>query len=109
MVVRNESIDIAVELYNTLVPHIWSPSIDFYKYLIKEIDVQGAQKHLPKIWTDLQSMSFCSVSSEGRMEFYERFSAAMRNADLPISPDLSDSESEEMLGLLKVNKISLRN
>ena len=99
---RHESIDVAVELYGTLVPHMWSPTIDFYKYFVKEVDVQSGHKHLPKIWTDVQSMNFCGVSVEGRMQFFERYSAAMRYADLTISPELNDGEIAENLSLLKV-------
>ena len=100
---RHESIDVAVELYATLVPHLWSPTVDFYKFLVREIDAQSGHKHLPKVWTDVQSMNVCGVALEGRMEFYERFCAAMRSADLTISPDLDDIETEENRNLLKVS------
>ena len=91
-----------MELYSTMVPHVFSPRIEIYRGLLKEIDSQNSHKHLPRIWTDLQSSNFCGTGTANRMGLCERFAASMQYADLPIFSDIDDPENEENLKLLKV-------
>ena len=91
-----------MEFYSTLVPHLFSPNSDVYRNLLKEIGAQSGHKHLPKIWTDLQSSNFCGSGADNRMGLSERFAAAMQYADIPIFSDIDDPENDENLKMLKV-------
>ena len=104
-VLRNESIDVSMELYSTLVPHVFSPNIDFYRQLIQEIDIQKGHNHLPKIWIDLGASNFTGLGNskiEQKMQIMERFAASMQYADLEIFTDFDDGENESKLILLQV-------
>ena len=104
-VLRNESIDVSMELYSTLVPHVFSPNIDFYRQLIQEIDIQKGHNHLPKIWIDLGASNFTGLGNskiEQKMQIMERFAASMQYADLEIFSDFDDGENESKLILLQV-------
>ena len=101
-VLLNEPIEVAMDLYTSLVPHTWSPVLKFYEELVKEVQIQGAHQHLPKIWTDLQSSDFCNVNVDARMGFSKTFASAMTSAELIINSD-DQEETEERNNLLKVN------
>ena len=101
-VVRNEEVDVAMELYNTLVPHLYSPNLDTYKNLLIQIDAQRGHKHLPKLWTDLEASSFCGTNVITRMQFLERFALSMEYADLALFFDFDDPDDNEKRSLLKV-------
>ena len=100
--IHNDSLDVSMELYSTLVPNIYSPPLDLYRSLLEQIIIQVGHKHLPKLWTDLQASSFCGAGIKTRMPLSETFATTMADADLEVFSECSDSENEEKRNLLKV-------
>ena len=100
--IHNDSLDVAMELYSTLIPNVYSPHLDLYRSLLEEISVQVGHKHIPRLWTDLQASGFCGAGLKAKMPLSETFVSTMAGADLTVFSECTDSENEEKRNLLKV-------
>ncbi|XP_023319844.1 protein PTCD3 homolog, mitochondrial [Eurytemora carolleeae] len=78
LVLRTEDLETALELYNKLAPHTYSPRKDFYIKLLSEIQAKGAVQHLGKIFDDLELCSYGGCNKEG---IYEMNSTILRCMD----------------------------
>ena len=75
--IHNESMDVAMDYYNQMVPHTWYPPHTFYLKLLQVVAKKDGYKHIGKIWTDLQAGRFGQIRIEGRMVLYSRMLATM--------------------------------
>ncbi|KAK7874266.1 hypothetical protein R5R35_006301 [Gryllus longicercus] len=48
-----ESLDVFMDLYRKIVPHIYTPEPAVMEEVIKTIDMNGAMEYVPQIWSDM--------------------------------------------------------
>jgi len=72
VVMKNEKLEITMELYNQLIPHVWAPSGNFYKELLREIHVGNGHNYIPKVYEDLRVTEFGGVKMEIRNELVKQ-------------------------------------
>ena len=101
----NDSLEVAMELYSTLVPNTFSPNLDFYRTTLEQIKLQVGFKHMPRLWTDLQTSQFCGSGIKSKWPMIETFVSTLTEADLEIFTDCVDAENEEKRNLLNVSTI----
>ncbi len=90
VVLRHEPVDVFMEHYSRLVPHIYSPICVMYKDILSQIKSQGGYMHLPKIWTDMTTSSFSEAKKEVRLEVTQLFlEVALEVPNLQSEPYLS--------------------
>jgi len=58
VVLKNEEFSVAMDLYNQITPHIWSPPGKFYKDLLKEINTQNGLNYVAKVYGDMRISEF---------------------------------------------------
>ena len=68
LVVKNEPLDVAMEFMEKFTPHVYSPSIVFYRMLIRKIEEEAGYQHLPRLWVDLQATRFTGLKMESLLE-----------------------------------------
>ncbi|XP_047102645.1 LOW QUALITY PROTEIN: protein PTCD3 homolog, mitochondrial [Schistocerca piceifrons] len=49
----SEPLDVLMEYYNKLIPHIYIPEPSVMEEVIKAIDLSGQVDHLPRVWSDM--------------------------------------------------------
>jgi len=64
LVIRNEPIDVAWNLYNKLTPHIWSPNTEFFQHLIAGINTKKCVHYLGKFYDDLELNDWGNTDKE---------------------------------------------
>ena len=73
LVLKNESLDKAMDLLALITPHSFSPQMALYSELLNAVEKESAFHHLPKIWIDLQTSNFCGLFKEKRLQHIQRF------------------------------------
>lgn len=99
---QGDSLDVAMELYSTIVPHVYSPNLDLYRSLLEQINLQAGHKHISTIWTDLQASNYCGAGVRAKMPITQTIAETMAEADLTVFTDCTDTENEEKRNMLKV-------
>jgi len=78
LVLRTEDIDVAMDLYSRITPHIWSPRRDLFNALLMEINTKSAVQYLGKVFDD---MELCSYGGSSKKNIYEMNTLVLRCMD----------------------------
>jgi len=90
VVLHNEEFSVAIDLYNQVAPHIWSPDIYFYKDLLKEVHNQNGLNHLGKIYSDLR------LSDYGGSQLEQNYEITKMLLEVLVANDPKKSEYENL-------------
>ena len=63
-VLQNDSFEHALELYNKVTPHLWSPGGIFFRNLLHALHSHGATNHLAKVFDDMMLSDMGGANKE---------------------------------------------
>ena len=63
-VLQNDTFEQAIDLYNQVTPHLWSPNSNYFKNLLHTIHSHGAINHIGKVYDDLALGDFAGANKE---------------------------------------------
>jgi len=65
-VLNNDDFKVAMELYNKMVPHTFSPMFSYYQILMNHLHTNGALQYLGKVWDDIMASDYASANKENQ-------------------------------------------
>ncbi len=90
---RNEPLDVFMETYNALVPHVYTPEPGIMVEILKQVDVNGALDLIPRLWSDI--VIFEHSNRENILELVLQIMVANTpSEDIPTQANLKDNFSD---------------
>jgi len=81
VVLQNDEFKTAIDLYNKLVPHTFSPSSTYYQSLLNHIHSNGALQYLGKVWDDLEVSDYAQSSKTVQYELTHQVMQILKSND----------------------------
>eukprot|EP00092_Neocalanus_flemingeri_P030928 GFUD01033590.1.p1 GENE.GFUD01033590.1~~GFUD01033590.1.p1 ORF type:complete len:656 (+),score=179.52 GFUD01033590.1:65-2032(+) len=66
VVLQNDEFQTAMELYNKITPHSFSPMFSYYQILMNHLHANGALQHLGKVWDDIVISNYAAANKENQ-------------------------------------------
>lgn len=67
-VFKSETLEVFMEYWDTITPHVYIPSKWHYVQVIKRVQTEMAPQYLPKLWMDLKDTKFFSMNMDRKSE-----------------------------------------
>jgi len=64
VVLKNESLDVSMSLFDKLVPHTWTPNSDFLMDVLMAINSRSAVQYIGKIYDDMELLQWGEARKE---------------------------------------------
>lgn len=88
VVLQNDEFETAIDLYNKLVPHTFSPMSNYYQSLLNHIHSNGALQYLGKVWDDIEISDYAQSSKSVQYELTHQVMQILKSND-PASFDFT--------------------
>jgi hypothetical protein len=81
VVLQNDEFQTAIDLYNKLVPHTYSPNSAFYQSLLNHIHSNGALQYLGKVWDDIVISDYAQSAKTVQYELTHQIMQILKSND----------------------------
>lgn len=90
---HNEPLDVFMETYNVLVPHVYVPEPGIMMEILKQVNIAGSIELIPRLWSDI--VCFELSHRENILDFVLRIMVEnVPNIDIPAQANLNEKFSD---------------
>lgn len=90
-VFKGETLEVFMDYWNTITPHIYIPSKRHYTEVIKRVQTEMAPQFMPKLWMDLKDLKFFSLGQDYRAELLAVVSSATNGLSSAVPESLKSA------------------